>query len=134
MFDMGFQELLLIGVIALLVMGPERLPGAVRTATLWISRMRRSFQQIKSEIEQEIDADALKRDFHNQSIMKSLQKTTDDISSGLQGTADSLTPDLDKLEYDIRDVIETTTPASSATDDSEQPAAAEPDDQASRKS
>jgi sec-independent protein translocase protein TatB len=134
MFDMGFQELLLIGIIALLVMGPERLPGAVRTATLWVSRMRRSFQQIKSEIEQEIDADALKRDFHNQSIMKSLQKTKDEISGGLQDTADSLKPDLDKLEYDISDVIKPATPASATTDDSVQSTAAEPDDQASRKS
>lgn len=131
MFDMGFQELLLIGVIALLVMGPERLPGAVRTVTLWISRLRRSFLQIKSEIEREIDADALKRDFHNESIMKSLQKAKDDLNNGLKDTSDSLKPDLEKLEYDISDVVKPTNPTSKATDESEQPAAT--DDQASRK-
>jgi sec-independent protein translocase protein TatB len=39
MFDIGFTELLLIGVVALIVLGPDRLPGAVRTAGLWIGRI-----------------------------------------------------------------------------------------------
>lgn len=106
MFDMGFQELLLIGVISLLVMGPERLPGAVRSATVWISRLRRSFQQIKSEIEREIDADELKRELHNQSIMQSLEQTQSSVNDSLEKAAANLKPDLDKLEYDIQDILE----------------------------
>ena len=43
MFDIGFAELIIIGIVALLVIGPERLPGAVRTASLWINRIRRGF-------------------------------------------------------------------------------------------
>ena len=49
MFDIGFSELLLIGVIGLLVLGPERLPTAVRTASLWIGRIRRQFNEIRTE-------------------------------------------------------------------------------------
>jgi sec-independent protein translocase protein TatB len=47
MFDIGFSELVLVGVVALVVLGPERLPGAVRTASLWIGRIKRSFLAIK---------------------------------------------------------------------------------------
>ena len=101
MFDIGFQELLLISVIALLVMGPERLPGAIRTASLWLSRLRRSFQQIKTEIEREIGADEIKQQLHNESIMRSLEQTKSDIQDNFQQGADSLKSDLDKLQNDI---------------------------------
>ncbi len=50
MFDIGFAELLIIGVVALLVIGPERLPEAVRTASAWINRLRRSFNEIKQYV------------------------------------------------------------------------------------
>ncbi|WP_079203448.1 Sec-independent protein translocase protein TatB [Pseudomonas sp. CC6-YY-74] len=69
MFDIGFTELLLIGVVALLVLGPERLPGAVRTAGLWIGRIKRSFSTIKAEVEREIGADEIRRQLHNEQIL-----------------------------------------------------------------
>ena len=53
MFDIGFAELLVIAVLGLLILGPERLPGAIRTTSLWIGRLRRSFNDIRSEIEKE---------------------------------------------------------------------------------
>lgn len=58
MFGISFSELLLVGLVALLVLGPERLPGAARTAGLWIGRLKRSFNTIKQEVEREIGADA----------------------------------------------------------------------------
>lgn len=69
MFDIGFSELLLVGLVALLVLGPERLPGAVRTAGLWIGRLKRSFLAIKQEVEREIGADEIRRQLHNEQIM-----------------------------------------------------------------
>jgi len=42
MFDMGFTELLLVGIVGLLVIGPERLPGTIRTTMVWVNRIRRS--------------------------------------------------------------------------------------------
>ncbi len=105
MFDIGFLELLLIGILSLLIMGPERLPGAVRTVTLFISRMRRSFNQIKSEIEREVGADEIKQQIHNETIMESLAKTKSDLQDSFQETADELKPDLDKLQYDVEDII-----------------------------
>ena len=61
MFDIGFSELLLVGLVALLVLGPERLPGAARTAGLWVGRIKRSFLSIKTEVEREIGADEIRR-------------------------------------------------------------------------
>lgn len=69
MFGISFGELLLIGLIALLVLGPERLPGAARTAGLWIGRLKRSFNTIKTEVEREIGADEIRRQLHNEHIM-----------------------------------------------------------------
>ena len=69
MFDIGFTELLLVGLIALFVLGPERLPGAVRTAGLWIGRAKRSFANIKAEVEREIGADEIRRQLHNERIL-----------------------------------------------------------------
>lgn len=57
MFGISFSELLLVGLVALLVLGPERLPGAARTAGLWIGRLKRSFNSIKMEVEREIGAE-----------------------------------------------------------------------------
>ena len=54
MFDVGFWELAIIAVIALLVIGPERLPKAARTAGLWVGRARRMVTDVKSDIDREI--------------------------------------------------------------------------------
>lgn len=54
MFDMGFLELLMIGVVALLVFGPERLPGAARTAGLWFGRIKRFVTSMKDDIDKEL--------------------------------------------------------------------------------
>ncbi|RRV09346.1 Sec-independent protein translocase subunit TatB [Pseudomonas sp. v388] len=69
MFGVSFQELLLVGLVALLVLGPERLPSAARTAGLWIGRLKRSFNAIKQEVEREIGADEIRRQLHNEHIL-----------------------------------------------------------------
>lgn len=74
MFEIGFMELVLIAIVSLVVIGPERLPGAVRTASLWIGRAKRSFNQVKTEIEREINADEIRRQLHNESILADLDK------------------------------------------------------------
>ena len=60
MFDVGFQELTLIGVIALIVVGPERLPKMARTIGLWMGKIRYYVGQVKSDIEREVRAQELK--------------------------------------------------------------------------
>ncbi len=70
MFDIGFTELLLCGLVALVVLGPERLPVAARMAGLWIGRLKQSFSSIKSEVEREIGADEIRRQLHNERILE----------------------------------------------------------------
>ena len=55
MFDIGFSELLLFGIIALIVLGPEKLPKAARTAGQWYAKIRRTVSTLQSEIEAELD-------------------------------------------------------------------------------
>ena len=61
MFDIGFMELVLVGVVALLVVGPERLPRLARTAGLWLGRGRRMLSSVKDEIDRELKAEELKQ-------------------------------------------------------------------------
>ncbi len=79
MFDIGFPELVLISIVALLVIGPEKLPETVRTITLWIGRIQRSFSNIKREIENEIGADEIRQQIHNEAIMKELEEAKQTI-------------------------------------------------------
>ncbi|MCK9816515.1 Sec-independent protein translocase protein TatB [Pseudomonas sp. MAFF 302046] len=83
MFGISFSELLLVGLVALLVLGPERLPGAARTAGLWVGRLKRSFNAIKQEVEREIGADEIRRQLHNEHIL-SLEQEARKILSPTQ--------------------------------------------------
>jgi len=61
MFDIGFWELLLIAIVALVVVGPERMPKLIRVTGLWIGRANASIQSVRSDISRELRADELRR-------------------------------------------------------------------------
>ena len=61
MFDIGFAELLVVGVMGLVVLGPEKLPTAARAVGLWVGRIRRSLGSIQREISAELRVDELRR-------------------------------------------------------------------------
>ncbi|MFT5013469.1 MAG: sec-independent protein translocase protein TatB [Patiriisocius sp.] len=90
MFDIGFLELALISIVALLVIGPERLPETIRTIMLWLGRIRRTFANIKNELEQEIGADEIRRQLHNETIMKDIKEAKESISGALKETDQSI--------------------------------------------
>jgi len=60
MFDLGFLELFIVGVIALLVLGPERLPAAARTAGQWIGNAKRITRQFSEELDRQVKADEIR--------------------------------------------------------------------------
>ena len=97
MFDVSFSELLLILVVGLLVFGPEKLPQVVRTVSLWLGRARRTFNQVRAEIEREVGVDELKRDLHNQSIMDTFKDVHNDLRQTQQ--------ELGHLPYEVSDVV-----------------------------
>ena len=86
MLDIGFAELLVISCVALFVVGPERLPSAIRSVSLWLGRVRRSFEEIKSDVSREL---------HNEEVMRALRESRDkvqdltDVSSALSLTENS---------------------------------------------
>ena len=76
---------MLIAIVGLLVIGPERLPETLRTLGLWMGRMRRSFNAVKTEIEKEIGMDEVKRQLHNEAIMEEMKR----IEAEVKNTADA---------------------------------------------
>jgi len=87
-FDIGFAELLLIGVVGLLVVGPEQLPGAVRTVLAWINRFRRSFDQIRTEV---------RRELHNDEIMQKLKAESQQLEQQVRDTTQSVEQEIQAL-------------------------------------
>lgn len=77
MFDIGFSELLIFGAIALIVLGPEKLPHAVRTAGRYYSRFRRTVATIQHEIEAELDLAETRQQM--QAELAKLKQTENDI-------------------------------------------------------
>jgi sec-independent protein translocase protein TatB len=107
MFDVSFSELVLILIVGLIVFGPEKLPEVVRTTGLWIGKLRRSFNNIRSEIEREVGVEELRRDLHNQAIMDSLKGVQDDLRGAQQ--------EIERLPHDIHNTIDqAAAPAQSA--------------------
>jgi sec-independent protein translocase protein TatB len=82
MFDIGFSELLVIGVVALVVIGPERLPKVARTAGHLYGRMQRYVSAVKSDISREMEFDELRR--AGQQFKESVEATVSDVKQ--QGT------------------------------------------------
>ena len=79
MFDLGFWELLLIGVVGLLVIGPERLPTVATHVGQWVGRLRRFANHMRSEIQQELEAEHLKQVLDEQN--REMQSLRDEVSA-----------------------------------------------------
>ena len=81
MFDIGFSELLLFGVIALIVLGPEKLPQAARTAGQWYAKLRRTVSTLQSEIEAELDLAETRQQMQNE--LAKIRQTESDMKREL---------------------------------------------------
>ncbi|WP_235040267.1 Sec-independent protein translocase protein TatB [Vreelandella profundi] len=83
MLDIGFLELMLIGIVALLVLGPERLPRAARTTGLWIGRIKRTVSGMQREISAQLEAEELRQKLNDQQkkLNDSLQQAKLDVES-----------------------------------------------------
>lgn len=79
MFDIGFPEFFIAALVALVVLGPQRLPAALRTLGLWIGRLRRSYYNVKTEVEREIGMDEVRRQLHNEQIMADVKRVEREV-------------------------------------------------------
>ena len=96
MFDFGFSELLLIGVVALVVLGPERLPQVARTAGFWLGKVRTYVDSVKSELNRQVEAAELREVKESmESAAKSFQESVQDINRSAKSELDTLSDELD---------------------------------------
>lgn len=93
MFDIGFSELLVIGVVALIVIGPERLPRVARTIGHLAGRLQRYVSDVKADINREIELDELRK--MRDSMQKAAAEMETSVSSELSKTADDLNKSLE---------------------------------------
>ncbi len=96
MFDIGFAELLLVGVVGLLVIGPERLPGAIRTTTAWVSRFRRGFDEVRAEVQREL---------HNDSVMRELKESSDSIKRDIEHATANIKNDVAQMQEGLSEPL-----------------------------
>ncbi|MBT2748065.1 MULTISPECIES: Sec-independent protein translocase protein TatB [unclassified Lysobacter] len=95
MFDIGFSEVFVIAIVALIVLGPERLPKAARFAGLWVRRARAQWYSVKSELENELADEELKR---------SLRQAQDDlrqVQEQLRNSDQAVRNEVDELNRSI---------------------------------
>ena len=96
MFDVGFLELMLLGVVTLLVVGPQRLPKIARTAGMWLGRGRRFINNVKDDIDRELKAEELKKILDKQKqnnplheIVEDSKKSFDDIKKETEAAVEA---------------------------------------------
>ncbi|MGJ7458522.1 Sec-independent protein translocase protein TatB [Halomonas sp. RA08-2] len=94
MFDIGFLELMFIGVVGLLVLGPERLPKAARTAGLWIGKIKRTVSGMQREISAQLEAEELRQKLNEQ--QKKLDESVRQVQRDVESLAEPDRP-ADKL-------------------------------------
>jgi len=96
MFSFGFWEIMLIGVVALLVVGPERLPGLATFAGQWIGRLRAMARHVRSEIREELEAE------HLRSLLEEQNREIDSLKREVEGVR----ADTDRAVRQTRDEVE----------------------------
>ena len=102
MFEVGFSELVMVALVSLLVIGPERLPKVARLAGFWIGKARNIAATFKEEIKHELHAEELRQIFNEQADLQelhaALNETTEAINT-IQSPASSITEE--KIECPI---------------------------------
>ena len=108
--DIGLQELFLISVMALIILGPERLPSTMKQIMIWASKIKNSFNSIKKEFENELDLDGIQQQIHNEKIINQLGEPIEQLEENAKKIQQSLL-DLDASSNDlITDITDTTEP------------------------
>lgn len=120
MFDIGFSELLIVGLVALIVIGPERLPTAARTLGLLLGRIKRGISSIREEVEREIGADEIKLQLRNEEILAKERKLLEDT---LRQTG-SVGADIEKQLRETTSILNS--PVTAVTEAGEKPNEPEP--------
>lgn len=128
MFDIGFWELAVIGVVALIILGPERLPKAARTAGLWLGKARRMFNEVKADIDRELKASEVAG---LKDIGKEVQKAGESWKSSVESAAEDTGDISGSLQEELNNAL-MGKPEQAAVDAEEQTAEPPADESSSR--
>jgi sec-independent protein translocase protein TatB len=90
MFEVGFSEICMVALVALLVIGPEKLPKVARMAGFWVAKSKRMLATVKQEIHEEFQAEELRQSLKNQTGINEFQKILDDTSQDFRAIKDSI--------------------------------------------
>jgi sec-independent protein translocase protein TatB len=102
MFDIGFWELLIIAVVALLVVGPERLPGLARTAGMWVGKVRRFVNSVKADIDREVRTEELQKLLNKQNeFRKDIYDIVEDTKRSVEETRKSVEATQKSVEENV---------------------------------
>ncbi|MBI3345153.1 MAG: twin-arginine translocase subunit TatB [Gammaproteobacteria bacterium] len=94
MFDIGFSEIVLVGIVALLVVGPKRLPEIARTAGKWIGKTRRMIESVKADIDREFKTDELRKLLtEQQAEVEQLRQIVEDSRTAIEKDIERATAD-----------------------------------------
>ncbi len=105
MFDIGFWELAIIMVVALLVIGPERLPGVARKLGLYLGKARRFVSSVKDDINKEFAADELKRILKEQQDSTGLHDIIEETKDALhEAKQEYLVKNKDEIEQQVNSI------------------------------
>jgi len=107
MFDSGFLEMLIVGIIALIVVGPERLPGVAAKAGKMVGKMKAFVANTKEDIEKEIRADEMRSMLNEQkeeiSELRDMMKNTQsDVTSSLNEASDMLESSVSEAKTQLK--------------------------------
>lgn len=92
MFEIGFSELLMLALISLLVIGPERLPKVARIAGYWVGKLQRTVANLKAEIRHELQVEEMRQLMQDQSGVNDYQQVLDEMNEAVDDIKSSLTP------------------------------------------
>ena len=111
MFDLSFSEILIVGVAALVVLGPEKLPEVARTAGRLLARAQSYLTQVKGEIERETQLSEIKRIREEiSSSAADLKKSFTEIESGVKAETDAIRETVSTVEESVDSVRKSATP------------------------
>lgn len=112
MFDFSFGEMLVVAVVALVVLGPERLPKAARFAGLWMRKARAQWYSVKSELEQELASEELKRSLQeSRRVVEEAEAEFRDIASEAARARDAAEAAAQSAGETVTDTASTATDA-----------------------
>lgn len=100
MFDVSFSELIVIAVVALIVIGPEKLPKVARTLGALTGRMQKFVAQVKDEVNREVRFDELQK--MQQEIQETVTKTSSSIESSLHASVNAVKEDLPSVSLEVQ--------------------------------